>query len=154
MFACRLTEPRPIVRLRDEMDRLFERFFGDYEPYRAWDPFNLRRYPAANVWQDEDDIFIEAELPGLTTDDIELTVLGNELTIKGERAALRPKEGATLHRRERGAGTFSRVVHLPANVNEGKVEAAFNNGVLSVTLAKARAAKSRRIPVRAKGATT
>lgn len=148
MLVRRITDAPPVIRLRDEVDRLFERFFGDYEPFRAWDRLGLRRFPAVNVWQNDNDIFVEAELPGLTEKDIDVTVAGNELTIKGERAGLEPARGETLHRRERSSGTFSRVIHLPVDVNDDKVAAAFRNGVLTVTLAKADVARSRHIPVK------
>ena len=148
-MLIRTTDAPPLRRIRDEVDRLFERFFGDVEPIRAWDPFSPRRFPALNIWQGDDQVYVEAELPGLTEADIDLTVAGNELTIKGERSGLEPRDGTTVHRRERGAGTFSRVVHLPVEVDDDKVEALFRNGVLTVTLAKAEAAKSRHIPVKA-----
>lgn len=151
MLVRRLADAPPLNRLRDEMDRLFERFFGDYEPFRAWDAFGLRRFPAMNVWQDDDNVYVEAEIPGLTEADLDVTVTGNELTIKGERPILEPTEGTTVHRRERHTGPFSRVVHLPMDVNDDKVEAAFRNGVLTVTLAKAEVARSRHIPVKALG---
>lgn len=152
MLTRRLTDAPPLRRLRDEVDRLFERFFGDYEPFRAWSSMGPRRFPATNLWQDDENLYVEAELPGLTEADIELTVAGDELTIKGERPGLQPKEGAIVHRRERGAGAFSRVVHLPVEVDDDKVEALFRNGVLTVTLAKAEVAKSRHIPVKAMSA--
>ena len=149
MLARRMADAPPFTRLHDEMDGLFERFFGDFEPVQAWDLFSLRRFPAMNVWQDDDNVFVEAELPGLTDKDIDVTVVGNELAIKGERTGFEPKEGTTVHRRERGTGAFSRIIHLPMDVNGDQVEAAFRNGVLTVTLAKAEVARSRRIPVRA-----
>jgi HSP20 family protein len=148
MLTRRTNESPPLMRLRDEMDRLFQRFFGEDEPLGTWNPFDLRRFPAVNVWQDDDHLYVEAELPGLTEKDLELTVVGRELTIKGHRDEVEPKQGTIVHRRERGAGAFSRVVHLPVAVDEGKVEAVFRNGVLTITLAKAGAARSRHIPVR------
>jgi HSP20 family protein len=149
MLAQRVSEPQPLTRLRDEMDRLFEWFFGDYEPFRAWDPQSQRQFPALNIWQSDDNVFVEAELPGVTESDVEVTVSRNELTIKGQRPELEVKEGATVHRRERGFGAFSRVVHLPVDVDESAVNAEFHSGVLTITLPKAEAAKARHIPVRA-----
>ena len=149
MLARRMADVPPFTRLRDEVDRLFEGFFGDYEPFPVWEQVSLRRFPPLNAWEDDDTVFVEAELPGLTEEDIDVTVAGNELTIKGERAGFEPKEGTTVHRRERGTGAFSRIVHLPMDINDDQVEAAFRNGVLTVTLAKAEVARSRRIPVKA-----
>ena len=148
MLMRRMTEPQPLNLLRGEMDRLFERFFGDYEPFRAWEPGHLRHFPAVNIWQDDDHLYVEAEMPGLTQDDVELSVTGNELTIKGQRPELPRKEGTTVHRRERGTGAFGRLIHLPFEVDEKRVEAMFCNGVLEITLPKAEIARVRHIPVR------
>lgn len=149
MLAFRIPNAPTFTRLHNEMDRLFERFFGNYEPSRAWDPTGLRRFPSVNVWQDDFNLFIETELPGLTEEDIDVTISGDELAIKGERVAFQPSDGMTVHQRERGSGAFNRVVYLPVDVNGDKVEAMFCNGVLTITLAKAEVAKSRRIPVKA-----
>jgi len=148
MLTRRMTDGPPLRRLRDEMDRLFERFFGEREPFGALGPHH---FPAVNLWQDDDNVYVEAELPGLTDREIELTVTGDELTIKGERAGFERAEGATVHRHERGTGPFSRVVHLPVEVDDDKVEATFLNGVLTVSLAKADVARSRHIPVKTLG---
>lgn len=104
------------------------------------------QYPAVNVWDDEDNVFVESEVPGLAMDDIELSILGNELTIKGERKVAHT-EGVSFHRRERAVGAFSRVVHLPVNVNADKVDASLDNGVLTVVLPKADEARPRKIHV-------
>jgi HSP20 family protein len=149
MFIRQTNDPAPLTRLRGEMDRLFQQFFGDYEPFRAWDPFQLRGFPAVNVWQDDDKVFVEAELPGVNENDLDMTVVGNEFTIKGARRGPEPAKGATMHRRERGTGTFSRIVYLPVEVNGSKVEAEFRNGVLTIALPKIETARPRRIPVKA-----
>jgi HSP20 family protein len=149
MLARRMTEAQPLARLRDEMDMIFDRFFGEDQPLRTLDPFGGRRVAAVNIWQDEDCFFVELELPGLLEKDLELTVIGNELTIKGTRPEPELREGVTVHRRERFSGPFTRVVHLPLEVDEDKVEASFLNGVLTITLPKAEIAKARRIPVKA-----
>lgn len=143
------TETQPMVRLRSEMDRLFERFFGEEEPFGRRDLFALRRFPAVNVWEDDDTVFVEAELPGFVEKDIELTVTGNELVIKGARPALEPPKGTTVLRCERGSGEFSRTIALPVDVDEKKVEAAFRNGILTINLPKAEVARTRKIPIKA-----
>jgi HSP20 family protein len=143
-----MSQPQPLARLRDEMDRLFEQFFGDYEPFQTWDPFSLRRFPALNLWQTDDNVLVEAELPGLTEKDIDVTVNGSELTIKGERPVLESREGTTVHRHERGTGAFNRVIHLPVDIDEEKVEATCDSGVLTITLPKAPVARARHIPVK------
>lgn len=131
-------------RLRDEMDRLFARRGAG-----SWSLFPTVTYPAMNVWEDEQRLYVEAELPGLDLGDLEIYVnAGNQLTVKGERKSPAVEHG-TWHRRERGCGTFSRTVELPSSVDANKVEAEFKNGVLLVTLPKAEEARPRRIAVKA-----
>jgi HSP20 family protein len=134
----------PFTNLWNEMDRMFRRF-GTEEP--AW-PAPAFTYPPVNLWEDEKNVYVEAELPGLELEKLELLVSeGNELTIKGER--LPPKvEKVVWHRQECLSGKFARVVPLPVLVAPDKVEARFEKGILFVTLPKAEAALPRRIPVK------
>ncbi len=100
-----------------------------------------------NVWEDSEHLFVEAEVPGLKADDLDITVVGDELTLKGQR----PEESQTdsaFHRRERGVGSFTRVVRLTSEVDADKVHAALNDGVLLLTLPKAEVAKPRKIQVK------
>jgi HSP20 family protein len=147
MLVQRLPNGQPYTRLRNEMDRIFEQFFGDYEPYRAWDPGSVRRFPAVNIWKSGDEIVLEAEMPGVCEDDFEITVLGNDLTIRGERRPAELPEETIVHRRERGAGAFSRVIQLPFQIDEKGVNATLVNGVLKVTVTRAAAAQPRRVEV-------
>jgi HSP20 family protein len=135
---------REFHRLQDEMNRLF----GRYVPDREAD-LGLMSYPALNVWEDAENFYAEAELPGMQLSDLEIVVTGNnQLVIKGERKP--PQiEKATWHRQERGFGEFSRVMSLPSAVNAERVSAEFHNGVLIITLPKSEASKPRRIPVKA-----
>lgn len=147
MLIRRANGGYPITRLRNEMDRLFGDF---YETLAAGDPFGIvgrRAFPAVNLWEDDKTLYAEAELPGLTMDDLELYVLGDELTIKGSRQAAQT-EDVTYHRRERGVGPFSRMLRLPVQVNAEKVQATLHDGVLSITLPKEQAAVPRRIEVK------
>jgi HSP20 family protein len=150
MFTRRTNGMDPINSLRDEMNKLFGEFFqtSPYETRLNWRTPGT--FPAINIWEDEDNILFEAEVPGLTMNDIELFVVGNELTVKGERNEERD-ERKTYHRRERGIGSFSRVIHLPVDINADKVEAVLKNGVLTVTLPKAETAKPRKVEVKALG---
>ena len=104
-------------------------------------------YPALNVWEDDDTFTVEAELPGFKNEDVDISVMGGTLTVKGERKPEAPA-GGVWHRRERVFGSFSRIVELGRDVDADKVEASFRNGVLTVSLPKAAAAKPRRIEVR------
>jgi HSP20 family protein len=137
----------PVVQLRGEMDRLFDDFFGPGSALqRSMGP--ARVFPALNVWQDGDNLLAEAELPGLKSEDVEISVVGSELTIHGRRSES-DEQGVSYHRRERGVGEFTRTVRLPAEVDADKVQASLRDGVLRLTLPKAEAAKPRKIQVNA-----
>ena len=135
-------------RPRSEMDRLFEDFFGGW-PDSLWETgvTGRRGFPALNVWEDGENVYAEAEMPALELEDLELLVLGNELTIKGKRQG-NEKEGVTYHCRERGRGPFNRTIRLPVEVDSNRVQATLKDGVLNVTLPKAETAKPRRIEVK------
>jgi HSP20 family protein len=137
----------PMNRLRTEMDRLFDDFSHEFPMFGRVTGLHGRGFPSLNVWEDEQSLFIEAEVPGMKMEELEVTVMGHELTIKGQRGGER-REGTTYHRRERGAGSFSRTLRLLTDVSPDKVEATLVNGVLTVTLPKAEAAKPRKIEVK------
>lgn len=131
-------------RLFDEMDRLFGRTAFDANPTSALPP----SYPPLNVWEDENSLYVEAELPGLGKDEIEVSVVGgNTLTIAGERRPRTPGKVFWL-RQECEHGRFSRTVTLPTVVNADAIEAAYEGGVLTLTLPRHEAARPRRIEVK------
>jgi len=127
-------------RLRDEMERAFSRTGGLTRP---------SAYPPLNMWENESNLYVEAELPGFELDDLEIYVTaGNQLSISGERK--QPEhEGGAWHRQERSFGKFRRTFDLPYDVESGRVEAMFSNGVLTLTMPKAEALKPRKIEVKA-----
>lgn len=130
-------------RLHNEMNRLFERW-GNGGPRL----FTRNAYPPLNLWEDDNHLFVEAELPGFEMSDLEIYVTGeNQLSLKGERK--QPElQGGAWHRQERGYGSFNRLVELPTGVDSDKVSAEFKNGVLTVTLPKREEVKPRRIEVK------
>jgi HSP20 family protein len=145
-FSLRPLFQQPSVHnFRREMDRLVGDFFG---PLAG----ELQRlgtgggFPSLNVWEDADVVFAEAEVPGLKAEDLDISVIGNQLTVKGRRAAV-AVEGGTYHRRERNVGEFVRTISLPAEVDADKVEAVLADGVLKISLPKAEAAKPRKVTV-------
>lgn len=128
-------------RVHDELSRLFGRFNG----YPRTAPAT---WPAINVWEDEQNVLAEVDLPGLNLEKLEVFVTeGNQLTIHGERL-LQQQKGAVWHRQERGFGQFERELTLPAMVDADKVEAKYELGVLRLTLPKSEAAKPRKIAVK------
>jgi len=130
--------------LQQEMNRLFSRWGEDGGRWTGL----AGGFPAMNVWEDGDQVFVEAELPGLDLKDLEIYVTGgNQLTIKGERKPTAPEKGL-WHRQERSFGKFSRSLTLPFNVDADKVDARFENGVLLVKLPKHESARPRKITVK------
>ncbi|MEO8271102.1 MAG: Hsp20/alpha crystallin family protein [Aureliella sp.] len=142
MLAARWQPSTEMNRLPREMDRLFASNGNG-----VGRGMSVGTYPALNVWEDKDQLYAEAELPGFSLDDLEIYVTGNQLSIKGER---RPPEndGGTWHRQERGYGKFARMVELPGELDGHKVSAEFKNGVLLITLPKSEAVKPRKIEVK------
>ncbi len=131
-------------RLQGEMERAFERLTG--APVRQ---LARSTFPALNMWEEDEKFVVEAELPGLELDALEILVSGdNQLTLKGERK--QPEvEGGAWHRQERGFGSFSRTLQLPEDVDPDQVTAELKDGVLTVTLPKSAEVKPRKIEVKA-----
>jgi HSP20 family protein len=134
-----------MASIQRRMDRLFDRW-GFASP--TWTALAVP-YPPLNVWEDDDFVYAEAELPGLKLENLEITVTGdNQLTLKGNRPRTAP-EKVQWHRQELGSGTFERVLTLPVTVDPAKVEARLEHGVLTIKMAKSAAAKPRKITVKA-----
>ena len=127
-------------RLSREMDRMFAGLGGG----RALESAGV--YPPVNLSEDEENYYLRAELPGVDPQDLELTVINDTLTLKGERR-IAERENASFHRRERAGGVFNRVMSLPGQVNSTAVSARSEHGLLTVTLPKAEEAKPRQIKV-------
>lgn len=106
-----------------------------------------RQYPLVNLYEDGDNVYVEALAPGLDPDNIELTVQGTTLTVSGEKQAVRDLPAEAIHRGERSAGRFVRVVELSRPVKDGEVSASYKHGLLMITLPKHEAAKPKRISV-------
>jgi HSP20 family protein len=138
----------PFAGWRDEMERLMGDFLGNLPGTFPRAFAATAAFPAVNVWEDTNNLYAEAELPGVKSEDLDIAVMGNELTIKGKRPEQDADETA-YHRRERGAGEFTRVLRLPVEVSAEGVQAALRDGVLSLTLPKAPSARPRKIEVSA-----
>jgi HSP20 family protein len=143
LLMQRLFPMNPLDFGRGDLDQFVRRVFSDALPESA-----PRALPALNVWEDDAALFVEAELPGLRLEDIEILVQAEELTIKGRREPA-TTDNERVHRRERFVGEFERSVTLPTPIDAEKVEASLLNGVLHLRLPKAATAVVRRIPVKA-----
>jgi len=129
-------------RMRREMDRLFQELVAS--PAFAFSRAGV--FPPVNVTQDKDNYYIRAELPGVKPEDLEVTANRNTVSIAGKRYHPR-EEKASYHRCERPEGEFRRSLSLPTDINAGKVEARYVNGVLTVTVPKAEENKPKQISV-------
>lgn len=145
-----LTPWKPIkdlLPLRREMDNLFKRFFGESSLAESlgggW-------VPSVDVSETEDSYFIKAEVPGLEAKDIDVSIVGDRLTIKGEKKKEEEKSGEQFHSVERFFGSFQRSFTLPATAQSDKTEASFEKGVLTITIPKSEEAKSKTIKVEVK----
>jgi len=125
-----------------------ERFWRDPFPAMSGFPFTQETTPRMDVSETENEVLVNAEIPGLEPKDVELTIENNLLTIKGhKREETAEKKGETVHRREIRYGSFSRSVLLPGEVLADKASAVFDKGVLKVTLPKAAGGGATRVQV-------
>lgn len=146
-------QPRkPAPLFSDPFFRGLERFFNDEILPARWVSGNeglgeSRWIPAIDVRETEDSFEFTAELPGLTKDQVEITIEDKVLTLSGERKFEENEESNGYHRIERAYGSFSRSFTLPNEVDQDKVKAVFENGLLSVSIPKAEQVKPRKIQI-------
>ena len=134
--------------LRHRFNRLFDEALGDtYARDEGEDVASRSWTPAVDIAETADGLTLYAELPGLTRDEVEITLEDNVLAIKGERRFERDEAKENYHRIERAYGAFQRSFHLPANVQTDKVRATFKGGVLRIDVPKAEEAKPRKIEI-------
>ncbi len=140
----------PFTIFRREMNRLFENFFQgfDIEPFeRRFGGFS----PNVNVVEDDKEIKVTAELPGMDEKDIDVFLAKDTLTIKGEKKEEKEDKGKNYYRMERSYGSFIRTIPIPVEIDTDKAKAQFKKGVLTITMPKtAKAIKeTKKIPVKA-----
>lgn len=133
--------------LRSEFDRIFAEVAPEARSLLPGRGLVARAFPLMNLHESEDSLVIEAELPGFTLEEIELSLLGRQLTVQGQHEFRETSEGDT-QRMERPSMSFSRTITLPYEVESERVEARLTDGVLRVVLPKAESARARRIVVR------
>jgi HSP20 family protein len=131
-----LSQFEGVRNLQGEINRLFEN-------YADW----REEFPPVNIWSNNEELILKAEVPGVDPKDISIDLNGDQLLISGERKADVPSEGVTCHHSERSVGSFSRSFRLPYEIDSAKVTAKSSNGVLTVVLPRAEYAKPRKINV-------
>jgi len=130
-----------------QMNRFFDNVFGrDVFPESFWDAGPWR--PAVDVSESAEAITVKAELPGMKTDDMAVSLTGDILSIKGEKKEENEAQGKNYHHIERSHGAFERVIKLPVAVKVDDVEATFKNGMLVITLPKKEEAVAKSVPVK------
>src|SRR5919199_82471 len=146
MSIVRYDPFRDLRSLQDEVNRLFStnlnRVFGDDEGIArgAWNP-------NVDIYENKDQIVLEAELPGMNREDFDLTIENNVITLRGERRFEKKDDSDNYHRVERSYGSFTRSFTLPQTVSAEDATAEYRNGVLRVTLPKREEVKARRIEI-------
>lgn len=135
-----------LERMRREMDRLSA--FGSHFGTGEGTVYRPGVYPPINVYDDGESFIVRAEVPGVDSQTVDATVTGDTLTIRGERTADKLPEGASYHRRELNSGQFRRALTLPEQVDNTKVMASYQNGILEIRLPRAEQAKQRKIEIK------
>jgi len=138
---------RELGTLRKEMDNLLNRFFGKSSLAEA---FGEEWSPTMDVSETESSIVVKAELPGLEVKDLDVSMSGDVLTIKGEKRKEEEEKGEHHYYSERYYGSFQRSFRLPTTVQSDKIEASFENGVLKIILPKTEEAKKKEIKIEVK----
>ena len=136
---------REMMTLREAMDRLFDDAFT--RPFSMRDGWSA---PAIDMYQTDDEIVVRASLPGINSDEVQINVTGDVLTLKGEVKHEEESKDKAWHIREQRWGSFQRSVALPTNVVADKARAEFENGVLTITLPKAEEVKPKTITINTK----
>jgi len=133
-----------LARLHDEMDNLIGSFFGDSD----WPVWGHRRWPALDIAESDNEFIVKAEIPGCKPEDIDISVHGNVLTIKGEKKQEEEKKEKGYYHVERSYGSFRRDLTLAAEVDTAKIQAECRDGVITITLPKSEKAKPTKIKVK------
>lgn len=139
-FATRFLDPwRQLARLEQDLGRAFSQSASN----------GGREYPAVNVFVRDADVVVTTELPGIDAEKLDITVMGDTVTLRGERAAEQPQNGEAFHRRERPAGTFARTVQLPFEVDASQTEAQYEKGVLRLKFTRPESTRPKKVTVKA-----
>jgi HSP20 family protein len=149
MSIVRYDPFRDLRTLQEEVNRLFSTNLT-----RAFDDEGIGRgawAPSVDIYENKDQIVLEAELPGMNQEDFDLSIENNIITLRGERKFEKTEESDNYHRVERSYGAFTRSFTLPQTVSGEGATAEYNNGVLRVTLPKREETKARRIQVSGTG---
>jgi HSP20 family protein len=140
---------RELVRFRDEMDNLFNRFFDMDIPITRRFFGDGEWAPKLDVAEGKEDITVRAELPGCEIEDINVKLDRRVLTISGEKKQEKEEKDESVHRKERFYGSFTRMLELPADVEQENIDATYKKGVLKLVFRKTRSSEAKKITIKA-----
>ncbi len=144
-------EMSPLFALRSEVDRLFDSFLREPLSSLDWRPWGSDKWtPAIDVTENDKELTVRAELPGIDPKDIDVSVSGNQLVLRGEKKDTSETEEKGLHQCETRYGSFHRTIPLPEGVDTENIDAQYTQGVLTLRLAKIAPATEKRIEVKVK----
>jgi HSP20 family protein len=148
MSLTRWNPYRELVSMQNILDRLFGDFSARQGAWGSWEDRTLSL--PVDLVENDREYLLTAELPGIKPEDVDISITGSTLTIKGEFTEEQESEQKNVHFRERRYGKFQRSATLPNSVDADHIEAVFENGVLRLTLPKQEQAKPKQIPVKTK----
>lgn len=142
---------RELRTLQDEMNRLFStNLWRGAGPLAGEEDFARTAWtPRVDIFETTDNLVLEAELPGMKPEDVDVSIENNTITLKGERNFEKKEENENYHRVERSYGSFTRSFTLPRNVISDEAKAEFKNGILQINLPKREEEKARKIEIKA-----
>jgi HSP20 family protein len=139
----------PLADLRHEIDRMFDSFSRD--PWGSLSEFGTNRswFPAIDITENDQEVIVRAEVPGVKPEELEITVTGNRLTLSGEKKETTERKDKDVYHSETRYGSFTRSVELPSGVNTTDVTADHAHGVVTIKLRKTAAAATKKIEIKA-----
>ena len=153
-LPARREETHPFFSLRRQMNQLFDSFFRDFElePFREMNEWYAKFSPQIDVKENDKEIIVTAELPGMSEKDIDVSISGGSLVVKGEKKEDKEEKDKECWHMERCYGSFYRSIPLPEEIDKEKADASFKKGILRVTIPKTEkaASSSKKIPIKTK----
>ena len=148
MSFISLLEKHPLTEFKTDFDSIFDHLLGNVNGTKVepWEVLRLR-VPAVDMEENDKEIIVKAEMPGLEPKDFQILLDHNSLTIKGERKEEKTEEKKNYHMIERNHSSFYRSIPLPSEIDNDKVRATYNNGILEILLPKSKPHKAKKITV-------
>ena len=144
-----VTLPSDMFQMHREIDKMFDRFLGG-SLAEDGSVFTSSWTPAVDITEHENEYIVKMELPGVSKDDVKITLEDNVLTVKGEKKQEKESKSSNYHRVERTYGAFQRTFTVPSDVKANGIDASYKDGILSIALPKSEDAKPKQIDVKVK----